>query len=202
MKKIQPYKNIGEAMESLDNGGRFYKIQTQANDGIIDQSELANVVGTSSDKQLMILFLQMSVSKLEESDKASVFSKFDSELIGTFEKFKPQELAISEASIKGKLSSNIIIKGTPEFIPSKTDLDGFIMFPRVIRDITTFEKTPLIKEYDVYRLKDKESLNTFLIAHPTAPEKLPNISITIGGVMKELLTSTGKGKFLEALYYF
>lgn len=202
MKKIEPYKNVEKAVKSLDNGGKFYKIQTKANDGIIDQFELANVAGTASDKQKMILFLEMSILELEESEKTSVFSKLDSDLIKTYEKFKPKRLTPEEADFEVKLSSNVIVTGIPELIDSSSNFKGLIMFPIMLGNIATFKKTPLMDEYDVYKLKDKKSLKNFLIAHPIKSEKLPNKKMTIGGVMKTLITGDGGGKYLEIIYYF
>ena len=202
MKKIEPYKNVDKAIQSLDNGGKFYKIQTKANDGIIDQSELANAAGTSSDKQKMILYFEISIFKLEQSEKKSVLSKLDKDLIKTYEKFKPHEITPEEVNFEVKSSSNVIITGTPELIDSSSNFKGLIMFPINIGDIATFKKTPIMDEYDVYKLKNKQSLSTFLIAHPIKSEKLPNKRMTVAGVMRNLITTDGDSKYLEALYYF
>ena len=77
MKKVSPYKTINEAIQSLDNGGRFYNILTKADDGIINQAELGKVGGVFNDKQQMILFFEMSILGLIQADKDSIISKFD-----------------------------------------------------------------------------------------------------------------------------
>ena len=206
MKKIEPYKNINDAVKSLDNGGRFYNILTKAEDGIISQAELGKVGGIFNDKQQMALFLEMSILKLKDSEKEEVFSKLDSKLNQTLQKYKSQALLPSEANSKGIISSNAIITGIPKLIDSKSDFNGFIMFPIISGNVTTIMMIPLIDEYDVYELRDEESSEKFLIAHLKGSEKLPRKKIIIGGVLKVLNTSemdnAEKKIFLEAIYHF
>ena len=61
MKKITPYKTTRNAITAMDNGGRFYNLLTKANDGNVSTSELAKVAGVFSDKQKMVLYLDMSL---------------------------------------------------------------------------------------------------------------------------------------------
>lgn len=205
MKKIQPYKNIYEAIQSLDNGGRFYNILTKADDGIINQAELGKVGGIFNSKQQMILFFEMSTLELNQKEKDIIISKFDNSLISSYQKYKSQELLPSEAQLKGVISSNAIITGIPKLIDSKSEFNGFIMFPIMAGSVTTFMMIPIIDEYDVYELKDEESSETFLIAHLKDSEKLPQKKMIIGGVLKELQTNEkedkAEGKFLEAVYH-
>jgi len=77
MKRISPYKEINEALSSLDNGGRFYNILTKSNDGIISQSELGKIGGLFNDKQKIILFLEMSMTSLKDEEKQVIISKLD-----------------------------------------------------------------------------------------------------------------------------
>lgn len=64
MKKVKPYKSAAAALKSLDNGGWFYNVPTKANDGEITSAELNKVAGAFSGKQLMNLYLEMSLVKL------------------------------------------------------------------------------------------------------------------------------------------
>jgi hypothetical protein len=205
MKKIKPYSNINNAIQSLDNGGRFYNILTKAKDGVINQAELGKVGGIINDKQQMILFLELSILKLNKAEKDSIISKLDSGLQESYQKYKSQELLPSEANLKGILSSNAIITGVPKLIDSKSNFRGFIMFPMISGNVTTFMMIPLIDKYDVYELRDEASSETFLIAHLKDSEKLTSKKMIIGGVLKELNKSETedgiKTKFLEAAYY-
>ena len=205
MKAIEPYRNVNEAIQSLDNGGRFYNIRTKADDGIINQAEIGKVGGVFGSKQQLILFLEMSILRLNQTEKNSLVSKFDSDLNGSYQKYKSQELRPSEAKLKGVIASNAIITGIPRLVDSKTDFNGFIMFPMIIGSVTTFMMIPIIDKYDVYELRDEETSETFLIAHLKESEKLSNKRMILGGVLKELKADQkedkAKGKFLEAIYY-
>jgi hypothetical protein len=206
MKKIKPYKNINSALQSLDNGGQFFNFRTKAEDGIITQSELGKIGGVFIENQQLILFLEMSLLQLDQSAKDAIISKLDSGLQKKYLKYKSQELLPSEANLKGIISSNAIITGIPKMIESKTDFNGFIMFPISSGNVTTIMMIPLIDEYDVYELRDEESSETFLIAHLKDSKRLPSKKMILGGVLKELNESEeeneAKGKFLEAIYHF
>jgi len=205
MKKIEPYQNINDAISNLDNGGRFYNILTKANDGVISKSELGKVGGVFNDKQQMILFLELSISKLDKGKKNAIISKLEENLQKIYVKYKPIELLPSEANSKGIISSNTIITGIPKLTQSKTNFIGFIMIPIMTGNITTFSLIPLIDIYDVYELRDEESDESFLIAHSKGSNKLPEKKIKVAGVLKELKADknekTGSKKFLEAIYY-
>ncbi len=205
MKKIEPYQSKTEAIESLDNGGRFYNIKTKAKDGLISQSELGKVGGIFNDKQQMILFLEMSILKLSQAERNSIISTFDSDLEKSFQRFKSQYLLPSEANARGILSSNAIITGIPSLVDSQTEFSGFIMFPIISGSVTTFMMIPLMDEYDVYELRDEESAETFFIAHLKDSQRLPAERMVLGGVLKELKSSEDESeasaKFLEITYH-
>ncbi|TVZ28102.1 hypothetical protein JM83_3202 [Gillisia sp. Hel_I_86] len=205
MKRIIPYKEVNEAVLSLDNGGRFYNLLTKSNDGIIDQSELGKVGGLFNDKQKMILFLEMSMSSLSSEEKEIILSKLDEDLKQTYAKYKSQKLLPSEANIKGIIAANAILKGVPKLIDKKSDFNGFIMVPIMAGKAMTFVMIPIIDNYNVYELRDEKTSETFLIAHSRNSEKLPSEKIIIAGLLKELKSgkneNSKKIKFLEANYY-
>lgn len=205
MKKVETYKNIDDAISNLDNGGRFYNILTKAEDGIISKSELGRVGGIFDDKQKMILFLELSISKLNKTKKETIISKLEHELQVIYHKYKPQELLPSEAHTKGIISSNAMIAGVPKLTDSKSGFNGFIMMPMMTENVTTFNMFPILDQYDVYELRDEESAETFLIAHSKGSEKLPNKKIKVAGIFKELKSNKEENnaskKFLEILYY-
>jgi len=205
MKKIEPYKNSTEALSNLDNGGRFYNILTKADDGIISKSELGKVGGIFYDKQQMILFFELSISKLDAGKRKAIISKLDEDLKKMYLKYKPMKLLPSEAHTKGLLASNTILTGIPKLTESKSNFVGFIMIPIVTGNVTTFSMIPIIDVYDVYEIRDEESDQSFLIAHTKGTAKLPEKKIKVAGVLKELKLDekekTASKKFLEALYH-
>lgn len=205
MEKIIPYKTSKSALAELDNGGRFYNLITKANDGEINAAELSKVAGIMSDKQKMVLYLEMSLSKLNTESRKEVLQILSSNLKSAIHKYKTQFLLPSEAHKKGVASQNAIITGIPRYIDSKSDFSGFIMIPIMTGSVTTFTMIPIIDQYDVYEVRDEDSSETFLIAHSKNSEKLPEHKITFGGILKELKEekSTDKAStlYLETCYY-
>lgn len=205
MKQIKPYVNVSEAISSLDNGGRFYNVLTHAEDGIISQSEVGKVGGLFNEKQKVILFLELSISKLDASAKADLVSKLDDGLQKSYQKYKPQELLPSEANSKGVLSANAIITGFPKLVDSKSDFTGVILIPIMTGKAMTFIPVPIIEKYDIYEIRDEASSETFLIAHAKDADKLPEQKIKVAGVLKELKMKKGDEgsakKFLEINYF-
>lgn len=205
MKKIEPFRNFNDAISTLDNGGRFYNILTKADDGIISKAELGKVGGIFYDKQQMILFFELSISKLDDEKKKVVISKLDESLKEIYLKYKPNDLLPSEAYTKGTIASNTIITGIPTLTESKSEFTGFIMIPMVAGNVTTFTMIPLIDMYDVYEIRDEASDENFLIAHAKGTTKLPNKKIKVAGVLKELKSNkkeeVASKRFLEAIYH-
>lgn len=205
MKKIEPYKNINDAISSLDNGGRFYNILTKADDGIISKSELGKAGEIFNNKQRMILFFELSISKLDERKRNVIISKLEKKLQQLYKKYKPIELLPSEINSKGILSSNTIITGIPRLIEVKSDSHGFIIIPVMIGNITTYSIVPLFDVYKIYKLRDEESDKSFIIAHSKRANKLPEKKIKVAGVLKELKSDKNEKiaskKFLEVVYH-
>lgn len=205
MKKIEPYKSKTEALQILDNGGRFYNFLTKASDGVINTSELREVAGGFNSKRQMILFLEMSIINLSEAEQTEIFESLDSSLQKMFSKYRHLKLTVSNAKTEGKKSSNAIITGIPKLIDKNTQFEGFILVPVVTGNVTTFMTIPFLDEYDVYELQDQGSFDTILIAQSKDAGKLPPKKVTLGGELKEMLKSENeKGEkelYLDAIYY-
>jgi len=206
MNEIIPYKTVENALESLDNGGRFYNLITKADDGNISSSELSKVAGVFSDKQKSILYLEMSLSNLETESRHRILKSLSSDLKTAIHKYPSQYLLPSEAEEKGITSQNAIITGIPTYVDSKSDFSGFIMIPIMTGKVTTFTMIPIIEQYDVYEVRNEESSDTFLIAHSKSGEKLSEEKITFGGILKELKKKENEESastlYLDAQYYF
>ena len=205
MKKVTPYKSYKYALASLDNGGRFYNLMAKANDGEITSSELAKAAGVFSDKQKMILYLELSLILLPEPQKEQVLAQLSDDLKAQYLSHKPSRFTPTQAKCEAKISSNAIITGVPKLIDFKTEFKAFIMIPITTNNVTTITMVPIIDEYDVYKLEDHENGEDFFIAHNRSHRKLPEKLIRCAGVVREL-ESESKDKsesnaFLEIVYY-
>jgi hypothetical protein len=205
MIKVEPYRTGIEASLALDNGGRFFNILTKENDGEISLPELSKVAGVFGEKQKMILFLDLALSKLSDGAKKGILSALSSNLIEVYEKHQTVFMLPSEAVKNGVIATNVIVTGVPRLIESKTEFNGFIMIPIMAGKVMTFIMVPLVDEYDVYEIRDHATHEAILVAHAKGTDKLPERNITIAGVLKELKKSKAEkeasGKFLVSYYY-
>lgn len=206
MNQIVPYKTIAEALQVLDNGGRFYNLFTKADDGIITTAEIAKVAGVFSGKQQSILYFSAVLSQLDKKAQEEILEKTDKDVKAIYLQYKPQFLLPSEAVEKGVVSANAIITGVPKLVDAKTEFKGFIIVPIAAGKVMTMILVPIMDRYDVYELRDHNTAETFLIAHARGEEKLPEELMKVAGIIKELKADKKEElppkKFLEALYYF
>jgi len=205
VKEIISYQNIEEAFAQLDNGGRFYNLFTKAKDEEINTAELARVAGLFSEKQQLILFLELSISQLSKQDQVTIISKLDDKLRKDFLKYKAQELMPSEAEQRGVLSANAIITGVPRVKNSTSEFKGFILIPVSAGKVITVMPIPIIDQYDIYEIRDEHAAESFLVAHYRGKGTLPEKKIKVAGVLKDIEVETEGGiahrKFLEINYY-
>jgi hypothetical protein len=200
MKQIHPYQSVAEALTALDNGGRFYNLFTQAEDGTITQAELAKVSGLFNEKQKLVLFLDLSLSQLDTDSRNEVISRLDDKLKAVYHKYAPIELSPAEVNEIGTKSSNIVVSGIPELKESKNYFSGMILVPVG----KAFVPIPISDMYHVYEIRDEQSAEIMIIAHATGSEKLPSKKIKVGGVLKELKpdkNAPSTSSFLEINYF-
>lgn len=197
MRHIVPYNSIEDALQALDNGGRFYNLFTKANDGIIEQVEIKKVGGDFTTQKQMILFLEMSLIDLTKENQIKIVEKLDKGLQSAYEKFKFKKVTFKVADVLK--SSNTIIKGIPELIDEESNFKGFISSPK------TRMLIPMRDEYELYKVHDEYSSETFIIAQQKGQMKLPIKSVIIGGEIKEMLETENKNRsksiYIEGVYY-
>lgn len=203
MKKVTPYKSQAAALKSLDNGGRFFNVLTKADDGQISSAELSKVAGAFSDKQLMNLYLEMSLAQLPKRDM--VLESLSDKLHKAYQRYRPHYLTPAAAAISKQVGATAIITGIPQYKESKTEFYGFIMVPIITGNVTTFMMIPIMDQYDVYEIKDQQSDELFIVAHARSNRKLNEVPTRVGGYLKELQVDKNKPSekrlFLETYYY-
>lgn len=205
MKKIIPYTTFHEAIEALDNGGSVIDLFSHAHDGNITSAELAKVARASHDRQAMILYLMMSISKLDNHSRERILAHLDKELFDWYEKYRPIHLSLDQMLQLGKPFTSCTLVGTPTKISSSTSLGGTVMVPVVVEAVTSFTMVPIENSYEVYELHSKESDAVVMVAHDNEKESLPERNLRIGGVLTSL-NPFGEGDqaqkvFLKVQYY-
>jgi hypothetical protein len=205
MKLVEPFQSMQQASRSLDNGGRFFDILSRADDGVITTAELSKAAGVFTERQQSIIYFAMSIAALDETSRTRILESLTEGVLDAYEKYKPVEFMASEVERGAKLSQSVIVSGVPHYVESNTDFKGFIMIPVSTGKSMTMVMIPIMDKYDVYKVRDHVSSETFLIAHARSKEKLPEVQMKVGGIVKEI--KAGKQpesktmKFLESFYY-
>jgi hypothetical protein len=205
MKIVEPFQSIQQAARSLDNGGRFYDFLSRADDGVITTAELAKAAGVYSERQQSILYFSMSISTLDEGSRTRILESLTEAGLEAYKKYRPLECMASEAAWSGRSSQSMVITGVPQYIESNTAFNGFITVTVPSGKSISLVLIPIMDKYDIYRIRDHVSSETFLIAHARGDERLPEVNMKVGGILKELRTGKDPDSrvttFLEAFYY-
>jgi hypothetical protein len=151
-----------------------------------------------TDKQKMVLYFALSISKLKSPFCDLVKAALSDGLKQAYDKYLPQQLLPSQAVSQGVVSSNAIVTGIPTKVDSKRELKGFIFVPPSMF-------IPIVDRYDIYEMRNDEQAEPLLIAHARGAAKLPEKLLKVAGILKTIkLKVDGEDvetMFLEALYY-
>jgi hypothetical protein len=206
MKAIKPYLTFQEAIAAFDNGGHFYNLFCHAKDGVVSPAELGIAAGNAHSKQELILFLVMSLSKLDTRSKEKVLSRLDTELFEYYEKYRPVHMSLQQIKENGKPGISTTVVGYVKKISSNSELTGSIMVPVVVGTVTSFTMVPMENSYQMYELSSEYTDDIVMVAHPMEKETLPEGKLRIGGMLTSLKDIAELGKpdslFLESQYYF
>ncbi len=201
MELIKPFTSASQAIDLLDNGGKFYNIFTSADDDIISPSEVGKLAGVVFEKQKAVLYLQLALSKLSSREQLEVEGRFDDTLSENYAKFQAETLHSVRNLNDNKISTNVIIRGTVRKIEEAGYVTGFIQIPVV----DTFTLIPISETYTVYELMEEGNGTGVLLAHEKSEAEMPERVLTIAGVVKEFQLEESEGsstqKFIEVSYY-
>lgn len=205
MKKIIPYFSFQEAIEAFDNGGTFFNLFSHAHDGVVSPAELGKVAGVANDKQAMILYLIMSISRLDNRSREKVLARLDAQLFEIYEHYRPVHMSLDQLIERGKPGISTTVVGTLKKISSTENLTGTIMVPLVAGAETSFAMVPIEDSYEVYELSSDYTDKTVLVAHHKEKVGLPERKLRLGGMLTSLSPAESVSHhntiFLEAQFY-
>lgn len=205
MKLITPFTSFHEAIATFDNGGKFFNLFSHAKDGVVSPAELGKVAGVANDKQALILYLIMSISRLDNHSRERVLARLDSELFDLYEKYRPVHMSLDQIADHGKAGISTTLVGTPKKISTSTEIGGTIMVPVVVGTVTSFTMVPIVSSYEIYELRSEESNAMVMVAHHKEKDPLPERKLRLGGMLTSLSQSDDvdhpKEVFLEVQFY-
>ncbi|HSF55585.1 MAG TPA: hypothetical protein VLA71_17650 [Algoriphagus sp.] len=205
MKHIIPFTSFHDAIEAFDNGGKLFNFFSHAHDGVVSPAELGKIAGVTSDKQAMILYLIMSISRLDNRSRERVLARLDSELFDLYEKYRPVHMSLDQLAERGKAGISTTLVGTPKKISTSTEFGGTILVPVVVGTVTSFTMVPIVSSYEIYELGSEETGAKVMIAHHKEKEPLPERKLRVGGMLTALSEADAidlpTKVFLEVQFY-
>jgi hypothetical protein len=205
MKQIIPFTSFYEAIQAFDNGGRFYNFLSHAKDGIVSPAELGKVAGATLDHQAMILYLELSISHLNDHDRERIVAHLDANLFNMYEKLRPVQMSVAQIAQQGIPGISTTVAGIPKKISSTGEFGGSVLVPVIVDAVTSFAIVPIVNAYDVYELASEEGDAVLTVAHHKEQEPLPERKLRLGGMLTSLDQAEDQQKsagiFLEVQYY-
>ena len=201
MREIKPYKTLQGAKASLDNGGRFFNLLTQAGDDRITNVELAKAAGVFLCESHAFVFLDMSLRDLPDSQRLQVLSLLERKLAGRFQVHGPRSLSPSAAHLDGQPGTLAVVEGYPQFAADQVQKRmSFIMVGKVFVPIFVND------HYQTYDLNPGVAVRgtPLVMAVRHSAQRLEKALTRFGGVLREFTFEGNprkKGVFLEPLYY-
>jgi len=206
MKHLKPFRSAPEALEAFDNGGYFFNLFSHSKDGVVSPAELVKAAGTPLNRQAALLFLDLSISRLDQAGKVRVLSRLDQDLFEQYKKHQAKQIKSEEDLALGKTDANAIITGIPKKIRSESTFNGFIMVPIMISSVTTFTMVPIHSSYELYEVELKNG-TILTVAHEKDQGKLPEEKLVLGGLIKTCSASAEDSsnqpdlRYLEVQFY-
>jgi len=207
MHEIIPFNTTEEALQTLDNGGRFFNFLTKPGDGTITGSELKKAAGVVSGNSQAFLFLTLSLSSLPIEQRDNIIAQMEPDLKQKYLDSLPFELELEEFEQKASTSHGVIVSGYPKFLEDKTEFTAFIMIPIMTGKTMTFTMIPIFDQFDVYELyKNPEFIgDKTIIATVRGNKRLNPVYTTFAGLANELTfeakAETSHRYYVETLFY-
>ena len=206
MKEITPYKTLEGAKRALDNGGRFFNLFTKAGDGKITQSEISKAAGVLGDKNSVMLFFQLAISRLTNAEQQSLMDHLEEKIKTQWRESPVETIPVYRFHQTATPRKPVIIEGYPFFLEDREQFNSFIMVPISTGNTTTMMMIPIYDHYDIYEVygnSDKTGRSALIgITRRKGRHQLAATWTTFAGVVKEMEFKKKKRKkpFVEATF--
>jgi hypothetical protein len=204
MKHLSPFRSAPEALQAFDNGGYFFNLFSHSKDGVVSPAELTKAAGTPLNRQAALLFLDLSISRLDQQGKDRVLSRLDQDLFDQYQKSKAIEISSPADWSVSKANKNAILTGVPKKVGEDSKFGGFIMVPIMVSSVTTFTMIPIQSSYEVYEVVLSGG-GSVMVAHEKESGALPEKALLLGGVIKTCSASADEDQgdliYLEVQFY-
>lgn len=206
MKEITPYKTLEGAMKALDNGGRFFNLFTKAGDGEITRSEISKAAGVLGDRNSVMLFFQLAISRLSNADQQSLMDHLEGKIKKQWRESPAETIPVYRFHQSATPKQPVIVEGYPFFLEDREQFSSFIMMPISTGNSTTMMMIPIFEHYDIYEVygnSEKTGRNALVaVTKRKSRKRLPSTLTTFAGIVKEMEFKNKKRKkpFVEASF--
>lgn len=207
MEHVVSFSSRSEALEALDNGGRFYNFLTRADDGEITAAELGKATGAVVDRHWMFLYFEMMLAHLNAEERQAVVDALSPSLREDYFRNAPAKWSAGQAWNQSYPSCSAIITGVPVPVDPDGPSPGCIRVevPSSQPGMSRTRIDPITEQFDAYEVQDEQTGENFLVARHHGPATLANTPMHMGGFIEELDTTRREGSpyslFHRTLFY-
>jgi hypothetical protein len=202
VRQLTPYRTLGGALRSLDNGGRFYNLLARAGDEVVEAAELARATGSVSSGTKAFLHFEMALMDLPWDEGGRVIASLSPDLLARYEAERACVMAPSAVEAEGRAGDSAIVTGYPVFVEDRSQFAGFIVLVTPVIMVL-----PIFDQFDVYEVFDtpKCIAPRTVVATARSSKRLDGAMTRFGGMLRELYFDdqmiSGHGLYLEIAYY-
>ena len=197
MEMVFPYRNVEDALEELDNGGRFYNFFTKKDDEVVTASELYKAAGVFTGAAQAFLFYELAVMNLSAEEKGELEAKLSPKLRNSFKYRKPRRITPEKFERRAFESQSVILEGHPFYTQDSEKFSGFVPVPIQMGNTTTTIMIPIIEQfhiYEVYPTREKEGEAAVVAIAKGKSRPLRPSRTRFAGVVKEMSIDKNGGK--------
>ncbi|MEO0479340.1 MAG: hypothetical protein AAF196_07665 [Planctomycetota bacterium] len=151
MRLVPPYSSLQQAMEALDNGGRFYHWASHARDELVTAAELRKEAKILARDNISAMFFAVATSKLSDQDRARLNAKLADDAREVMAKFGPRRLSPSAFQDSAEQKGSYLLEGEVRVVEDEARL-GFVPVTTMVNNVPMTTSTPVGKLYTVYEL--------------------------------------------------
>lgn len=208
MREVHPFSSADEAMEAIDNGGRFYHLFAKPHDNVVSRGELAKAAGVIASDRTALLFLDVAIHELSGPDKNSVISSLALSLRDEYDEKRPFHLAPHEVDAKGEAGHTAVVEGRLHQLDDATAFKGMVSMPMQVGTVTTYHFVPIYDHFEVFELvaPDENARGSALVAVTKGSDEFrPDEPLRIGGYLRDLHFEADAERthdfYLDAVYF-
>lgn len=187
MNQVDPYRTLGEAMSSLDNGGRFFNLFTTAGDDVVTAAEISKAAGILGSEQTAFVYFTMALRGLSDSDRMHVLESLDESTRRSHDKHQATEVSASTFEAHAVEARSYIIEGHPKRASDEVR-SATILFPMMIGNVMTMMPMPVSESCQVYEVHDgpQQVSKPCLIVFARQETTLSSQKMRFGGIAKTM----------------